>query len=217
MTTLEGDVGTLQTEMTTVQGEVSTLQTDMGTLQTDVTVLETENTMLRARVDDLEAKGLVVFDANDTKVGDVISVQSDTPTATAIVLLNEGGFEFLLKVVPNRFLSPAGGTNCCFYRDATCSTTPYVPLPLFSLGDGTFQIGSLLFPVVRFGHPGTTVYFLNDPHAVAESFTSESQLLPDGSCRVFSSPKGNFFPVIQGANLDSLYDAPFRVLPSPQP
>lgn len=81
VTTLEGDVSTLQTQVATNTGNISTLQTDVSDLQTSVAANTATNNTQQAQIDQLRTD----VDSNDV---DIAGLRTDTDANTAAIAAN---------------------------------------------------------------------------------------------------------------------------------
>jgi hypothetical protein len=143
--------------------------------------------------------GLAVYDANGTKVGDVVGLLD---MSVPVVAFAVGDQRFVLRV----FEQHVFGVRVVFEAPG-CAGPVLLTAPFF---DSPNRIGTS-FALAGVAGPGRTVY-LSDPGAVARNVSYRSRLTVDGLCITssFTSPAS----VVSGTplvDLDTLYSAPFSV------
>ena len=139
------------------------------------------------------ATTLAIYDANDKKVGDVIS----TTATTAIVVLQLAEHLLALSVDKNGIYGSSSGFPR--FESINCSGPPLVDIPF------THSI----FPFVTVtGPPGRTIY-LPDAEALPQQFRYRSQLNPAGCVPANDLLTG--VPATALLDLDTLFTPPFTV------
>lgn len=140
------------------------------------------------------AKTFAVYDANNNKVGDVISTSS--PPATAMIALQVDTHLLALSVNNNAIDGSTSGPPR--FESTNCLGAPLV------------EPGSThsIFPFVTVAPPGRTIY-LPDPAAIPRQFRYRSELNPEGCVPVDDLLVG--VPASVLLDLNTLFTPPFRV------
>lgn len=179
---------------------VSNLESDSGNpiaaLNEKIEALTQQIDALSDQVAALGASGrLAVFDAADTKIGDVVGVQDSIPW----VGLTVAGQVVALQVFPNRLVG-----QFLWYAGPSCSGTVYIGGAVLSRGASVLSIGAV-------EEPGGVVYAAT-AGAEPQRLSVQSVLQSDGTCFTYS---GSFtqtvLPATAVMTLDAVYTRPYTV------
>jgi hypothetical protein len=156
----------------------------------------------------LGRSSFAVYDANDTKVGELIG-STDRTLQPAEVLFRIDGHSFVLSVFADRF---AGTSDRVYFEGDNC-----VGRSFLFLSSTLSQVRPTLLPLIAVAPPGSTVY-LAENHGPAQTFhynstlTASSLSTAGGVC---DSPGGNnpinarqATPLV---DLDTMFTPPFRI------
>lgn len=139
---------------------------------------------------DSTTNGLAVYDTNDKKVGDVVSIMDGvTPT----VVFDIDGHLFALEIKTNDFRT---NVNFIWFESDNCSGQPFME-----------RIENPIERVVLTA-PGNTVY-VAEINAVPQTRTVRSNF-DDAGCHVFTLPQ-LVVPAVLLVDLDTLFTGPFEV------
>ena len=142
--------------------------------------------------------GLVLYDANDKKVGAVVDVAGLT---IPVVIFRANEHVFALEAIRNRLLGRQG----LLFSSTDCSGAP-----LFDFEAGGVQgFDVSLLPTTAIGPPGSTVY-IPDPNAVAQSVLTQSFLDQVGEC-IADGFMRTVVPALPIVDLDTQFTPPFSV------
>ena len=182
---------------------VKKLEAQVAVLQGEVTALEEGVTALDDRITAHEAAQLAVFDATNTKVGDVLGIT----LPDVFIALRVDTHAFALPLTTERFMGTVegigggtGGELGVAFASTDCSGTPFV----------LDNRQSSVLPITQVAGPGSTVY-IQEPGVASQLPTLRSILTVRGVCELAFHDTTRVFPARAVVNLHTLFRPPFVV------